>query len=264
MIEAICDPRVRNEPDMRHQNPTADATTLRDFGLTEISTHEPYTAPLAHRHFAAYVAIVLHGEYTETSVDGTLQVARGDVVIHPAFHYHANVFAAAPVAVLNLPLPISIGVGTQYTRLSLCELRLSEEDIVQRPRESMNAILDELAQIESDPAPLCDDAIGYAWQRLREPQAPKIRRVAAEAGVSTEHLARAFRDRYGLSPGDYRTEHRFRHAMQQLFAGDKAVAVACNSGYSDQSHMTRDFKQRTGATPTQISRQLHTLSLSQN
>lgn len=232
---------------------------LREFnGLAEITEHDAHGVHEGHRHFAAYAAIALQGEYTEVSADGALDVAPGDVVIHPPFHQHTNFFATLSVTVLNLILPMSVSLTLNYTRLRLAELPCSQNDIIRRPRASAAAIARELARTSPvAPHPTSADAVGLAWRRLKQRQAPKVYAVAAEAGVSTEHLTRAFRARYGLSPAVYRAEHRFRHAQRGLLAGDAAVVVASSNAYSDQSHMTRDFRQRLGLTPVQFLRRLH-------
>ena len=44
----------------------------------------------AHRHQYAYAAIVRSGSYTETAVDGRIDVRTAMIVLHPALHLHAN------------------------------------------------------------------------------------------------------------------------------------------------------------------------------
>lgn len=238
--------------------PSSDAAALRDFGsVAEISTHRPHVESFAHRHRAAYAAIVLHGQYTESSADGILKVGPGDVIVHPAFHHHANVFAGSSVAVLNLVLPLPVSLELPYACIRLEELPCTHEDIVYHPSASATAIAQLLDQLGTVAEPLANcDAIEFAWNRLREVPAPRVYRVAAEAGISTEHLVRSFRARYGMPPGEYRAEHRFHHAVRGLLAGKTAADVAFGSGYTDQSHMTRDFRRRVGTTPKQLGKQL--------
>lgn len=233
---------------------------LRTFSnVVEISEHRSVSAPGAHRHATAYAAIVLQGEYTEISADGKLVVGPGDVVVHPVFHKHKNVFVTSPVSVLNLQLPASVGITLPYACLSFSELPLSQDDILLRPCDSAAIIAEQFGELDDETRLRADiDGVGLAWEKLKQPRALKINRVAAETGVSPEHLAREFRARYGLSPVEYRGEHRFRHALHRLFAGDTAAMTACKSGYSDQSHMTRDIRQRIGMTPREL---IHYLGL---
>ena len=219
----------------------------------EISEHGPAGSPESHRHANTYAAIVLQGEYTEISADGKMVARPGDLVVHPAFHWHTNVFTTSAVKVLNLKLPIAAGVCVPYGRLPLAELPLSQDDIVHYPDEGAAAII-KLCGLygaaENQRAE--NDRLGTVRQHLNRPRALKVRQIAADVGMSAEHLARQFRARYGLSPVEYRGEYRFRHAVRELFAGQTAAVAACNSGYSDQSHMSRDIRLRIGMTPRQL------------
>lgn len=74
--------------------------------------------------------------------------------------------------------------------------------------------------------------------------------LAAEIGVHPTYLARAFRARYGMSVGEYGRRLRLAWAATELAGTDTPVAVvARQTGFADQSHFTRLFKQHVGTTP---------------
>ena len=79
-----------------------------------------------------------------------------------------------------------------------------------------------------------------------------IAEVAAQSAVSPRHLERAFQEQIGVSPKMFGKLLRLDHALAQV--GEKnnwaEVAIAC--GYFDQSHMVRDFRALTGATPVEF------------
>lgn len=77
-----------------------------------------------------------------------------------------------------------------------------------------------------------------------------ISSLAAEAGVHPVHLARAFRRRMGMTPGEYRQRARVRVACDRLLNSQMPlVEVAAVAGFSDQSHMSRVFRKRLGTAP---------------
>ena len=87
-------------------------------------------------------------------------------------------------------------------------------------------------------------------------QAIDLRQVAAASGVHPVHLARVFRQFYGVTPGQYVRALRLDWAAAQLAAsaGSPAPSLASlaqQAGFSDQSHFTRAFKRHTGHTPAQ-------------
>lgn len=78
---------------------------------------------------------------------------------------------------------------------------------------------------------------------------PALADMAEAAGLSPYHFIRVFCDRTGVTPHEYLTGVRMRHARTLLSQGVPIVDVALSLGYSDQSHFTRYFKRIIGITP---------------
>jgi AraC family transcriptional regulator len=77
-----------------------------------------------------------------------------------------------------------------------------------------------------------------------------IGEVAAQVSVNPAYLSRVFRQFHHQAIGDYLHDLRVQFACQQLADPDVALsAIASASGFADQSHFTRVFKQCTGMTP---------------
>ncbi|WP_437966496.1 AraC family transcriptional regulator [Sorangium sp. So ce260] len=77
-----------------------------------------------------------------------------------------------------------------------------------------------------------------------------VERMAAVAGLSAAHFARAFRRSLGLAPHQYVLRQRLLRARQALEARDADILnVARRLGFSDQAHLTRLFKREFGVTP---------------
>lgn len=74
--------------------------------------------------------------------------------------------------------------------------------------------------------------------------------LAREAGVHPVHLSRTFRKHLGKSIGRFIREKRVHHAMLLIEQGRMTLAeIASASGFSDQSHLSRQFKEVFGITP---------------
>lgn len=80
-----------------------------------------------------------------------------------------------------------------------------------------------------------------------------IRDLALVANMSPFHLIRVFSRGIGISPHAYLNQARVRRARKLLAAGWSIAATACETGFVDQSHLTRHFKRIWGITPGQYS-----------
>lgn len=79
---------------------------------------------------------------------------------------------------------------------------------------------------------------------------PRIAELAGAAGVHPDHLARAFRLRFGIPIGSYLRRLRLDWAATRLESSGQTIsAIALAAGFADQSHFTRTFKRHTGLTP---------------
>jgi AraC-like DNA-binding protein len=73
--------------------------------------------------------------------------------------------------------------------------------------------------------------------------------LEAVTGLDRYALARQFRALLGTSPYRYLTMRRLAHARSSIQAGDTLTDAALASGFADQSHMTRQFRQAFGLPP---------------
>lgn len=81
-----------------------------------------------------------------------------------------------------------------------------------------------------------------------------IESISAEFGYSAGYLVRAFKRHFNMTPHAYRLNRRVQLGQQALKQGEAISAVAQTTGFSDQAHFQRVFKQRVAATPDQYRR----------
>jgi AraC-like DNA-binding protein len=90
---------------------------------------------------------------------------------------------------------------------------------------------------------------------LREFQrAPHIRgviEVTKEAGLSRRRFSQLFREQVGLTPKLYCRLRRFQQVVEQIASGAAVdwADVALAGGYSDQAHLSHEFRDFSGLSP---------------
>ncbi|MEH2546087.1 AraC family transcriptional regulator [Bradyrhizobium sp. AZCC 2262] len=96
------------------------------------------------------------------------------------------------------------------------------------------------------------------WQerRAREVLLANIKRgvplkeVARECGLSAGYFSHAFRRTLGVAPHKWLIEQRVALSKEKLRDGGLSLSdVATECGFSDQSHLTRVFRQAVGVSP---------------
>ncbi len=99
---------------------------------------------------------------------------------------------------------------------------------------------------------LVDGAIGFALEEFgRRPETARIAEVAEAAGMSARRFIERFRTAAGMTPKRYCRLLRFQRAVGQVKLGRRVdwTRVAMESGYYDQSHFIRDFREFAGIAP---------------
>ncbi|MCG6574801.1 AraC family transcriptional regulator [Pseudomonas sp. AF32] len=82
-------------------------------------------------------------------------------------------------------------------------------------------------------------------------EALKLEDICAAAQLSPSYLSRAFKRHYGMTPHAFLVNRRIQFARRQLREGRLIADVALDSGFADQAHFQRAFKQHLAATPGQ-------------
>ena len=85
-----------------------------------------------------------------------------------------------------------------------------------------------------------------------------VPRLVAMTGLSETAFKQAFAKSFSMSPGKYLTTIRLNAVRKLLETTDKLLSeIAAETGFFDQSHLTRTFKKERGMTPGEYRRQHH-------
>lgn len=113
-----------------------------------------------------------------------------------------------------------------------------------------------LAGLGADPAPLqrLQQLCQTLHARLGEPWT--VERMAARAGVGPSRLHALFREAFDRSPQQWLAAAHLQRACDQLATTSLPIAqLAIETGWSDQTALTRAMKRATGQTPAAWRRQ---------
>lgn len=262
-------------------NPAPDFRLIQQQALPGFLLNESVSKPAAytprHTHDQAHLTLIVAGHCQERYQGRERQLAPLTVIyFHPGESHAIQVFKQ-PLHTFDLELktewlagklshPIAPTALLDYKSRALAELaaRLYREF---KAPDSMTELAMEGLTLEI----LAALARVSSHQKLR--QAPRwlsrvIEQIHAEcahplslvelaqtAGVHPSHLVEVFRTHQQCTPGEFIRRVRVEHAIQQMLDARLSLAdIAFNTGFTDQSHFTRVFKQATGLTPAQYRR----------
>ncbi len=219
-----------------------------------------------HQHEDSTVFIVLSGMVRENISGGEIDHPPFTVILNPAGFEHRTCFLGTSPRVLNIQFePGWLGslhrslaesrtvvtrpfaapaIATLHASLAHPRLDHPNVELVMR-----NLFLP--SELVRGDRPIAREAalllVRYQHSRRR------VWNVASEIGVERTRLAHAFRREYGISMKEYAGRLRFANACELLAESSASLStVALEAGYSDQSHMSRDFRKRSGATPSRF------------
>lgn len=85
---------------------------------------------------------------------------------------------------------------------------------------------------------------------LLETDEARVESVAEQLGVTARHLRRAFVDHIGIGPKDFARSVRLQRALRIAASSSNWGSIAAHAGYYDQAHLSADFRQLIGITPS--------------
>jgi AraC family transcriptional regulator len=243
-------------------------------------THPPrvrevrYSANLLqarHAHDETTITLVVAGSLRET-VGRAQEIARAlSIVVKPGDTEHADQFGEQGARTVQIGLTARDAADLRgwepgartwrwthagpavpaFLRL-LALLRAHPHDDLLIDR----GVTDVLSSLREGPDDSRHDPPGWL-QRVREEiddagsgVGVRVRDLAAGAGVHPVYLARQFRRFFGSSVVSYLQRQRVTRAADLIASSSARLStVAFQTGFADQSHLSRSFRAGTGLTP---------------
>jgi AraC family transcriptional regulator len=241
--------------------------------LSIVRHAQPCRVPL-HGHQHLFLSLLLRGAYREW-VGGREWVFRPmTVVFHPEHLQHADEISEPDTALFAVEVSPAL-LGPREGRHAGLQ---SVQELGGGPVVwEMLRLLESLRRGERDPlaceepiSELLDALVGSPestqgrprWlSRVEELLQARYREqvslldLATLAGVHPVHVSRVFRRHHaGGSIRDFVHRLRVLHACRLIEDGESLASAAGESGFCDQSHMTRVFLGVTGMTPSRFRR----------
>lgn len=191
--------------------------------------------------------LVVEGQVELSSYRGRERLERGALAIRPTFDCRALRAGPGGAAWLQMPWHADCSLGATYAVDDVDRLLLSAG-------HDLGGLLADVAAMTAHRLPCAPLRLHWADDLkdaiLADPHL-SISDWARVNRVSREAAARAFRAAYAVSPARFRLELRARRAWVRIvLGGDPLSLVALETGFADQSHMTRAVGWLTGLSPS--------------
>lgn len=205
-----------------------------------------WAAPSRHNEFRSWTRGIVHGPQSSYYVTGPKPKGR---VIGVSFH------AGMAGALLGVPLDelrdrhvcIEDIWGSRATELRerlataltpQAAIAILERDLIARMQRPL----------------LLHPAVAQALRPALLNPAIRVAEIQQRSGYSPRHFIELFRANVGLAPKQFYRIQRFSTALARIACGRTTLAdVAISSGYADQAHLSREFRELAGVSPSAYS-----------
>ena len=220
-----------------------------------------------HMDQVSRISIVLQGQVKEYACKKEVFAQSGSIVLKPGDLSHQNIFSPKGSRIVSVVfgddliedlfghnqidwqwfhgLPMATTAFQVAKELSTIS---TEEDLYEYTINLLAMLLPMTRGKENTPPPW----LSLIKEKIQDEFKDSLRTkdLAAFADVHPVYLARIFRRHYGRSVKSYLQELRINNAIRDLSNMEKPlVDIALDAGFSDQSHLTRIFKNNLKMNP---------------
>lgn len=231
--------------------------------------YESGAAVPAHRHAHASLVYGVGGPCHETRPQqgGTDPgIVKRRLTFHPPGYEHSVRFGG-PCHVVAIEFdgadfPLAAGAAwpprstvlpaTLYNHVWSAMLRIADGQPEESIGHALASLIEDAAAFIARRKPewLLDviEHIHGNWQNIQS-----VNSLAADFGVSPQHLCRAFKALLGVTIGQYGLLLRLDYARGLLWGTGRSISqIAAETGFSDQSHLTRTLNRHSARTPARM------------
>lgn len=235
-----------------------------------------------HMHEEYSIAVVLQGTETTTCRGASHEARRGHLLLINAEEVHANKSAGSEYRLIKVrpgtfnrvarDLSEQASAGPWFPKVvvddsllfrRLLDLHLKleqnispleqESEFISTMRLLLTRINKNYRERSKRKVGSEDGYVRLVRDYLRSHYAENVSltQLTSLTNLSPFYLLRVFREGAGFPPHEYQTQVRIAHARKLIRNGTSLSQAALETGFFDQSHLSRNFKRIVGVTPRQ-------------
>ena len=243
----------------KRQNYSGTELRLRNLESFSISSssHQPESRVRTHSHERPYLCVLLKGSYSERSSQRSETIDAGISIFRGAGYEHANRFFSSGGTCLNIEINDPMGFIDEN------DFRPPESGFVRHGNLSAYRLLGALhCGLSADELNiLCYEAVfdhfdafpvrgKLDWIRkikeriLDDPFPPiSLTTLSREFDLNPNYIVRKFKEVTGYRLSQYLSKTRVEMALGKMLDTNETLTnIAVDSGFCDQSHFIRNFK----------------------
>ena len=212
----------------------------------------------SHNHANHYIiSLCIKGSVSTTLENKSLLLKENDFFTVPPFMPHA-------VSLTDTSILVSLCIDKSFIEnyssqkgIKILERLLLSPEIQKRITKFQTELLLQTVsyvyklddthkqKMENDMLILCDRLTNHFSDSL------PLDKLAKDLYLSKYHLIRKCKRNLGLTPHKFHLQNRIRKAQTLLFTNKSVTEASVNTGFYDQSHFDRAFKNIVGISPTE-------------
>lgn len=202
------------------------------------------------------------------NLTGTLKIGNETlhegVIMLPVKHKSESIIMSPNAKLVGIRFHPAIGFGvlgkhydkpTQLTKADDTIYNLFDIFSTLKPlsdNDSLVSALSQWCEVHLDFVHIIPDSLEHALDAIKNTES--LKPLTLNGQMSHRQIERYFKHWLGMTPKYYQRVFRIKKALHYLRSnpGSKLADVAYQFGFSDQAHMTREFKSIAGMTPKKI------------
>lgn len=215
-----------------------------------------------HNHDFLSISLLLSGSLIEHTTTGTTIAKPGSLLIKPQELIHSNIFTEN-CTILSLNI-----YDWKYYNLDCENWKIIHQNNTLKHFISLINNKDKqenIYRIKEHLIPKNEERSVPLWlEKIKEIidyhflETLQVSRLAREAKVHPAYLGKAFKTHFGTDIKSYQKQLKIHYAVSKITNNTgNLTQIAYDSGFSDQSHFSRELKKTTNFTPKTISNLLN-------